>query len=126
MTLEQLEKIITTMRQNGACQDANVRPLPVQARVLADMRAVIERKCPFAAGDLVQQIKAFSAYSHPTESELGLVTCVLEPTLRPAAGRGDDRVSQREDMVILLLIHSKWVEFAVESWRFQKYEGPIA
>lgn len=93
----------------------------VQARILTDLLSCVLRPNPFQVGDLVEQVPAFERYGHPRDGELAIVTDI-GPQDKPES---DDTIP-RFDMRILVNSRDTWVEFAVESWRFRKYEGPIA
>lgn len=94
----------------------------VQARVLLDLLPDVLRKNPFEVGQLLEARENYSHYRWPKKGELAIVTALLEQTIRtPKDGNGIDR----EDIVILCLVHGRWVEYAVESWRFQPYAGPV-
>lgn len=102
------------------------RPLPIQARVLGDMLEIVQRPNLFKVGDLVIQDPRRRKYRWPDEGFLALVTGVVEAGALPATkGRGGDDVFNREDMIIMVEVDGKWIEFAVESWRFEKYTGPV-
>lgn len=95
------------------------RPLPIQARVLKDVLAERQKPNPFAVGDLVQQRKEFYRYT----IDFGIVS-----RIGAVAGEqrsGGDSIEQT-DIVVLVESRGQWVEFPVESWRFEKYTGEIA
>ena len=93
----------------------------VQARVLIDLLAVVTQPNPFKVGDMVEQIPAFQRYTFPSDGKLAIVSGIgLEPD------KESDGSVTRTDMRILLQADATWVEFTVESWRFQKYEGSVA
>ena len=94
---------------------------PTQARVLRDMLPEVQRPCPFAPGDLVEQSQ-YGSYRWPREGQLAIVSG-LNPAL--ARRRSEDGPIDREDMTILCDVEGRWVEFSVESWRFKPYEGPV-
>ena len=94
---------------------------PMQARILLDMLGEIRRPNPFKAGDLVEQIKAYDAYRYPEQGKLGMVTA----NFTQGEFKSNTKHNQREDMAILCEVDDRWVEFTVESWRFQKYKGPV-
>lgn len=100
----------------------------IQARVLVDMVPVITRLNPFKVGDLVDVVAAYSAYSF-VPGTIAIVTTVWEPDI--IANAKDDNRTPREDMLVAGVAYRNdggacWQEVAVESWRFQKYDGPIA
>ncbi len=96
----------------------------IQARVLLDVLPDLEHPNPFAPGMLVEQRPNYGNYRFPAQGHLAIVTRVYPPLLKNC---GEDLASpaSREDMVILCLVQRRWVEYAVESWRFQAYAGPI-
>ena len=110
---------------NGVDQDKSSKPLPIQARVLKDMFDEVRRPCPFAPGDLVQQIPEYTRYRFPIDGDLGLV---METGTFEEGPEGGDAVA-KNDMRILVAVSSprgaEWAQFDVESWRFKKYEGAI-
>jgi hypothetical protein len=104
--------------------EAPARPLDVQARILTDLLPEVQRPNPFQVGDIVQQRRAYTRYKYPGNN-LSMVTEVLAQKTRVAGG--DGLPCERDDIVILTLVDDDtWVEYAVESWRFEKYEGDIA
>ena len=100
--------------------EAPKRPIAVQARVMKDMLPIVTRPCPFQVGDLITQIKTFEKYQLPD------VVLVTEVGPQPR-GRADNAV-ERLDIKILTTCSGgeHWTEYAVESWRFDKYTGEIA
>lgn len=124
---ELAQELMERFAADAAVKRAPGKPLSMQARIVKDMREVVERECPFQVGDLVQQVREYSRYRHPSpDDELAMVTAVGDFGSDPEKG---DAVS-KNDMRILLLAtgseRSEWVQFDVESWRFKKYEGEIA
>lgn len=106
--------------------------LPMQARVLIDMLPCLQRANPFEVGELVVQAKEFQAYNYPEpETGVAIVSSRLAPDFKKYAVSESNNTLPRQDMVILALARhpdgrQRWMEYAVESWRFRKYEGPIA
>lgn len=99
-------------------------PKDVQARVLTDMVDVVNRPCPFKIGDIIEQRTEFSQYRYPGK-QLAVVTGFIKSPVYK--GKDDDsRPVCRNDIIVLCRAHDSWVEFQMESWRFQKYEGEIA
>lgn len=99
------------------------RPLPLQARILKDVLPDLQRPNPFKVGDLVQQQRGQRCYKWPDEDALAMVTEVYDPL--PPNQRGKGNRCAREDMIIVCNVDGTWVEFAVESWRFDAYQGPV-
>lgn len=99
----------------------------MQARVLKDILPELQRPNPFKVGDLVVQRKAHKSYQYPRDRDLAIVSHVVDDPLAgtPRASRPDRVTNEREDIVILCFAKSQWVEFAVESWRFDLYDGPV-
>ena len=107
-------------------KDRDSRPQDIQARVLKDMLPLVNRECPFAIGDLVVQPKERMVYRYPDEGELAMVVANLKPEEHTEYRRmHQDGPHERHDMIILVLAKDNWVKFAVESWRFEPYSGPI-
>lgn len=101
------------------------RPLPMQARNLKDILSEAQRKNPFKERDLVVQRRNARRYKWPSEEEVAIVSYVPPEggTVRTSSA---DATYNREDMVILCLVgDGTWIEFAVESWRFDRYEGEV-
>ncbi len=105
--------------------DASPRqPLPIQARNLKDMLTEKQRLNPFQVGDLVVQRKNASRYRWPEPgTEVAMVTEVADPySFFPSKM---DTTHNREDLIVMCLAEGQWVEFGVESWRFDRYEGEV-
>ncbi len=101
-------------------------PIEMQARVLSDLFAEMQRPCPFLPGDLVRQRKEFQYYRWPDEGQIALVTELIAAPVVQAITDGSSP-SERCDMVMLVQTpDSRWSRFRVESWRFEKYTGEIA
>lgn len=100
----------------------------MQARILTDMLPVIRRANPFSEGTLVVQGRG-RAVLHMHEDTLFIITHVYEP--KPTDEARENSPYPREDMLIACLVDcpnggdQHWREIAVESWRFDKYSGPI-
>lgn len=105
------------------------RSLPsvdVQARVLTDLLADYQRPCPFRVGDLIRQRKEYKSYRWPVEDQLAMVVDVMAGDQHTPIAEGANSL-ERPDMIMLVQTpDGSWSKFAVESWRFAKYEGDVA
>lgn len=94
----------------------------LEARVVLDLVPVVTRNCPFKVGDLLVQEKAYSTYTFNRRPVV--VTHVFEDAL---IGRTVETNDMRNDILILVRMPTgNLQEFAVQSWRFEKYTGQIA
>jgi len=119
------EDIIRRMVANMAesSDEPKKLPLGIQARNLLDIRKEMLRSNPFNPGDLVTQRFNAARYRWPTpKTEVALVTQV---GAAGEFGERSDHTYGREDMIILCLVDGTWVEYSVESWRFDRYDGDI-
>ena len=108
----------------AAIDDRAVAPaqtLDVQARVLRDILQDVLRPNSFQVGDLIVQRRDLARYNWPSTAQLAIVASV--DVKQPVV---EDSTATRDDIIILVLANGEWVLFAVESFRFEKYEGPIA
>lgn len=94
-----------------------LRSKEVQAMDLRDVLRSVQRPCPFQVGDLVEQDSTVRGYRYPGDGVVAIVTQVGGLNVRAQSTDGPYR---REDIVILCLVDGRWMEFAVESWRFKK------
>lgn len=127
LTPEQAERLL-----GGSTRPAGPPPpkdQAVQARVLIDMLSAVHRVNPFKPGDLVVQAKGRTVY-HFHLDMVFLVTHVYGPEVTAKAREGSNW--PREDMLIVASVpcpsnggEEHWRELAAESWRFERYEGPI-
>lgn len=120
------EDIIRRMVANmgNGTDDAPKQPLSIQARNLKDMLTERERPNPFRIGDLIVQRKNASRYKWPEPGvELAMVTDVADPG--SFFSSRSDHTHSAEDLIVLCLVEGQWVEFSVESWRFDRYEGEV-
>lgn len=96
-------------------------PDDVEARVLLDMLPIVTARCPFVVGDFVRQQNCYETYRF--HDAVCIVTHVYGvPDLR----HDTETVELRNDMIVLVRIEDTLREIAVQSWRFRKYEGPVA
>lgn len=103
-----------------------LRPLEIQARNCRDMLEEVMRPCPFRSGDLVVQRKNAMRYRWPSSDEVAIVSHVAQPGEKLRDNHSQDNTFTRQDMLILCLASDDtWVEYAVESWRFDRYEGEV-
>jgi len=122
---------VVKVEERNSGESPPKRDKALQARVLKDMQDAVTRKNPFVVGDLVEQIPAYNSYRFPDAGYLALVVDVFEPlNIQQRVRRGrSEGPTAREDMVILCAVGDgeteRWVEFSVESWRFQAYTGPV-
>jgi len=109
-----------------APQPSAPKDKPIQARVLLDMLPLIHRINPFEPGNLVEQVKSRAAYNYPDDTVF-LVTHVFQPEVSVQARAHNN--TPREDMLVAVISpcgsSGHWHEWAVESWRFERYAGPI-
>ena len=105
-------------KQTEAKRPAQTRAM--QARVLIDLLPEVLAANPFKIGDLVEQKPTYSLYKWPAEGAIAIVSATDVVSRKDRGNR-----FEREDIVVLCNVEDEWLEFAVESWRFQKYDGPI-
>jgi len=102
-------------------ESSSKQPLSIQARNLLDIREERLRFNPFKPGDLVMQRRNVARYRYPEpETEVAIVTNVGANF----PDKSDDTYSE-SDMVVMCLASGQWVEFVVESWRFDRYDGEV-
>ena len=114
-----LEALLEVAKEAHDEERAAPMSLDIQARVMVDTLAKIRRANPFKPGDLVTQSKNVSRYAFPEagDDHLAIVVETFEPRL-------DGTVML--DMMIAVMAKGSGAIFEVESWRFEKYDGPIA
>lgn len=126
-----IEAVMSAIRRKARERDVDdddkvVMPPDIQARVLSDMVPIVNRPCPFKVGDVVRTIKGYSTYIHISHTKMAVVTQLLPDISGKLLDRKFGAPIEREDMVVLALVDDRWTEFTVDSWRFEKYEGPVA
>jgi len=132
-----LQKLFERMMANNESDEdsgaaTSTRPLDVQARVLLDMLPTLKRPNPFKVGDLVVQRKGCAIYKWPQPGCLGIVTEAMTPdaTSKIVQQGRDGGIMERVDMVVMCVAQGDgveaWLEFAVDSWRFDMWEGDPA
>lgn len=132
MAVSDLEELMSAIRHKARANDDDddgdraILSPEMQARVLTDMVPIVNRPCPFAVGDVVRTIKGYGVYIHISHKKMAVVTKVLPDTSGKLSDRKYGSPVEREDMVVLALVDGRWTEFTVDSWRFEKYDGPVA
>lgn len=123
------EIIRSMVERMGDGADAPARlPTPIQARNLRDMLQEVLRPNPFKIGDLVVQRKNASRYRWPDDGEVAIVTLIAGENeyVQDEPGAQRDNTFTRQDMVVLCNITGgTWIEYPVESWRFDHYAGEV-
>lgn len=110
----------------GAQLTAKTEPISddVEARVLLDLLSDIrEPLSRLQVGDLVRQREAFDCYT------FGRRLCVVSHIFpAPYLDHTTPTAELRNDLLILVRVgqEARPQEFAVQSWRFERYVGPIS
>jgi hypothetical protein len=105
-----------------AVEQPSQMPPERQARVLMDILPCVSRRNPFKVGDLLVQTKNYRAYQG-LENALCIVTEIIHsPPPQHKSG-----IYNRWDIIVAYHHQecSTWVEAMVESWRFERYDGPV-
>lgn len=120
MSGEDLLKVLT-----GGLEREKPAPIAdeVEARVLRDLLGVIRQPMTLQVGDLVRQREHFDCYT------FGRKVCIVSHLFySPNLSHGTETAELRNDMIVLVRVGDKHQpqEFAVQSWRFERYVGPVS